>query len=210
MALPNQGLGFVFSANRIISNLYMVAGIQDANGQPTKWLAKNFQSFFKYHEYMTWVEVGWNPDPHRDVLEGRTIHLMYWHQAARTAERAEGDEVEESWGLNFSASQVINHRYTAFLRAGYAVGNGATMRHLVHGGFSYRIIRHDQIGFGLHWGAPNDRTRPNQTGFEVFYALQLTDNLNIMPDIQLTFNPSFNDEKNVVGVFSVFRLRYAM
>jgi len=28
--------------------------------------------------------------------------------------------------------------------------------------------------------------------------------------IQLTVNPSFNDEKDVIAVFSVFRMRYAL
>lgn len=210
MALPNQGLGFAVAVEEIFDEFYMSGGLQDANGDPTKWIGGNFESFFNNNEYMFWVEAGWNPNPDRRLTDGQTIHLMYWHQDARTAERDPGDEVEESWGFNFSASKIFAEKYTTFLRAGYAVGNGATMHHLIHGGFSYKIIKHDVIGFGAHWGGPNDRSRPNQTGFEVFYALQLTDNLNIMPDVQLTFNPSFNDEKKVIGVFSVFRIRYAL
>jgi porin len=210
MALPNQGLGFAFAVKEVFNEFYLAGGLQDANGEPTKWIGQNFESFINNHEYMFWIEGGWNPNPDMMLTDGQTIHLMYWHQAARIAERDPGDEVQESWGFNFSASKIFANKYTAFLRAGYAVGNGATMHHLIHGGFSYKIIRHDVIGFGAHWGGPNDRTRPNQTGLEVFYALQLTDNLNIMPDIQLTFNPSFNDERNVIGVYSVFRIRYAM
>jgi len=45
---------------------------------------------------------------------------------------------------------------------------------------------------------------------DIFYALQLTHNLNIMPDIQFTINPSFNTDKNFIGVYSILRLRYAM
>jgi len=45
---------------------------------------------------------------------------------------------------------------------------------------------------------------------ELYYAIQLTQHVNIMPDIQLTLNPSFNESKDVVAVFSTIRLRYAM
>lgn len=210
MALPNQGLGVVVSARRIVSHIYLMGGIQDANGEPFKWLVQNFQSFFEDREYMYWIEAGWSPNPDRPLTDGRTIHLMYWHQDERSAQREIGDEVEESWGLNFSASKVFFRKYTAFLRAGYAVGNGATMRHLIHGGLSVKVVRHDHVGIGLHWGAPSDLSASNQTGLEAYYSFQLTDNLNITTDVQFTLNPSFNNEKDVVAVYSVFRIRYAM
>ena len=49
-----------------------------------------------------------------------------------------------------------------------------------------------------------------QFGTELFYSLQLTEHLNISPDIQLTFNPSFNPDKDIVGIFSVLRVRYSI
>lgn len=210
MALPNQGLGVVFAANNLIPEVYVAAGIHDANGEPTQWLFNNFESFFGDHEFMYWVEAGWNPQHTRPLLDGHTIHVMYWHQDARRARREPGTFVQESWGLNLSGSMEVKKGLITFLRMGFSEGNGALMRHLVQAGASYAILKHDQLGIGFHWGAPSNREAGNQAGMELFYALQLTDRINIMPDLQLTFNPSFNDQKNLVGVFSVIRARYAM
>ncbi len=211
MALPNQGLGAVFGVKRLFeTNFYLIGGIHDANGQPEKFIVDNFKSFFQSREYMYWVELGWAPQP-SSIIEGESVHFMYWYQAPRRAEVAEGEEVERSWGVTFSASREFRlGDYTAFFRAGISEGNGATMRHLIMTGFGMKVINHDYFALGLHWGAPSDRSAGNQFGLEAFYAFQLTDNLNIAPDIQLTFNPSFNDEKKVVGVFSVFRVRMAL
>ena len=47
-------------------------------------------------------------------------------------------------------------------------------------------------------------------GLEVFDNIQLTQHLKITPDMQITLNPSFNEERDVLGVYSAFRLRYAL
>jgi hypothetical protein len=51
-------------------------------------------------------------------------------------------------------------------------------------------------------------TDPQVTS-EVFYRLQLTDNLQITPALQVTHNPSFNDVKDTLYVGSVLRMRLA-
>ena len=68
----------------------------------------------------------------------------------------------------------------------------------------------DYFGFGVSWGAPVEMPSKNQWAIELFYGFQLTERLNVAPDVQFTFNPSFNDEKSYVGVYSVFRARYAL
>lgn len=203
MAIPNQGLGMVVAFKDIIKELYISGGIHDANGEPFNFIVNNFKSFFQVNEYLYWVEAGWNMS--EDIVEGESIHLMYWYQDAREAQ-----EVSESWGLSFSASKIFLEKYTVFTRAGFSEGNGALMRHIIMTGMSIPAFTHDLIGLGLHYGGPNDRSRPNQLGIEIFYKLQLAEHLSITPDIQLTINPSFNDEKDAVGIFSVFRIRYAL
>ena len=84
------------------------------------------------------------------------------------------------------------------------------MHHLIKGGISAKYFGSDRLGLGFSWGGPNDRTKRNQYGLEVFYSIQLTQHLNVMPDIQLTFQPSFNEEKDFVGVYSAVRIRYAL
>lgn len=77
-------------------------------------------------------------------------------------------------------------------------------------GVGIDAFRGDNLGIALNWGGPNDRSLRDQYSMELYYAIQLTQHVNIMPDIQLTLNPSFNESKDVVAVFSTIRLRYAM
>jgi hypothetical protein len=73
-----------------------------------------------------------------------------------------------------------------------------------------KIVKHDILGIGFSWGGPSDRTLRNQTGIEAFYSFQLTQHLNITPDFQLTIHPSFNDEKDIIAIYSVVRIRFAI
>ncbi len=202
MPIPNQGLGLAASID-IVSGLYAAGGIQDANGEAQYFLFKNFESFFEVGEYFLWAELGWNES--KSILEGQTIHLTYWYQDAR---EETGSEV--SRGLCFSASRKFGKKYTSFLRAAISEGNAALMHHLLIGGVQIEMYSRDNLGLGVHWGGPVDRSKPNQFGLEAYYSFQITHNLNITPDLQLTINPSFNEEKNVVGIFSTFRIRYAL
>ena len=203
MALPNQGVGATIAVRNIISNFYIAGGIQDANGDPSYFLIDNFKSFFSVNEFFYWVEAGW--DSRNSILVGETIHLTYWSQDARSEA-----EKEKSSGWCFSASKVFHSFYTVFIRAAISNGDAAVMHHLIKGGISAKTFRSDRVGIGLSWGGPNDRTRRDQFGLEAFYNIQLTQHLTITPDLQITLNPSFNEERDVLGVYSAFRLRYAL
>lgn len=202
MALPNQGLG-VSGVVHLRPNIYVSGGMHDANGEPTYFLKNNFESFFNDKEFFTWVELGYNST--RTLLDGETVHLTYWHQDERTEVGT-----EESYGWCFSAAKKFSNGLTPFLRADISKGNGALMHHMIMTGFTKKIVRSDVVGLGLNYGGPNDRSKRDQYGIEAFYSVQLTQRLNITPDIQLTINPSFNESKDVVGVYSVCRLRYAL
>ncbi len=89
-------------------------------------------------------------------------------------------------------------------------GNAALMHHLVMAGVGIDAFRGDNLGIGVNWGGPTDRTRRDQYSLELYYAIQRTQHVNIMPDIQLTMNPSFNDTHDLVAIFSTIRIRYAM
>ena len=120
------------------------------------------------------------------------------------------EDTEEGRGWCFSTSRKVLKESVAFLRASVADGGGARMHHLIQSGITSKTFGHDLIGLGLSWGGPSDRSRRDQYGLEIFYAMQLTNNITVTPDIQITIYPSFNDEKDVVGVYSVLRIRYAM
>ena len=153
---------------------------------------------------MYWVETGW--DFTDSVMNGQTAHLMYWYQDPREVANTEG-----SWGLDFSvAKDLFGGRYTAFVRGGFAEGNAPLMKDILVAGATVKLVKYDVLGFGVNYGKPNVAGARRQFGTEVFYSIQLTEHLNITPDVQFTFNPSFNDQKDVIGIYSVFRLRYAL
>ncbi len=201
MALPNQGLG-ISAAFAIAKDFYVMGGMHDANGEPQNFLIGNFDSFFGQNEFFYWVEAGWKES--RSVLGGETVHLTYWYQDAR---EAQGTEASNGWC--FSASQRFGS-YIPFVRAGITNGNAALMHHIVMAGVGIDAFRGDNLGIGVNWGGPTDRTRRDQFSLELYYAIQLTQHVNIMPDIQLTKNPSFNVTHDIVAVFSTIRIRYAM
>ena len=84
------------------------------------------------------------------------------------------------------------------------------MHHLIMVGTGINVIGHDYAGIGISWGGPVDRSKRDQYVIELFYSFQLTQHLNLTPDIQWTINPSFNPDSDNVGVYSVIRVRYAM
>lgn len=203
MSIPNQGLGVSFAFKQLYKEMYLAGGLHDANGEPFMFVVDNFNSFFQVKEYLWWVETGWNFG--KNLTDGESIHLMYWHQDPRSAKQQ-----TESWGLCFSASQVFSDQYTVFVRAGYSEGNAPLMSTLVMAGMSIKVMDHDLLAIGLSYGTPSDRSRRAQFGTEVFYTFQITEHLNVSPNVQLTVNPSFNEEKKAVGVFSVFRILYSL
>jgi len=198
---PNQGLGVAFGA-MATDHIYVVGGLADANGDPTKpgdW----FDTFFNDHEYFYHFEVGWTSSQDRIYLDN--IHLTGWY-----ADERDEAQVEDGWGLAFSAAKFINDTWMPFLRAGYSDGGGALLEASVSAGVGYYFEESkDLIGFGLNWGRPPDSGLDNQYTAEIFYRLQLAQNLAITPDVQLIFNPALNPEEDMLWVFGL-RARLAL
>ncbi|AZQ60920.1 hypothetical protein EI427_01425 [Flammeovirga pectinis] len=205
MAIPNQGFGAAALIKDIVPNVYLAGGFHDANGEPTYFIADNFQSF-KRGEYLYWVELGWNTKT--SFLEGENVHVTYWYQDARTDQEG-GYVAEASQGICFSAAKSF-HKSTTFFRAAISEGDGALMRYMVMGGYMYNIAKSDNIGIGVNVGEPSDPTvDESQFGLEMFYNMQVTEHLNFTPDVQLTVNPVYTQEKDAIAVFSM-RFRYAL
>jgi porin len=87
---------------------------------------------------------------------------------------------------------------------------GAMMEASVSGGIGYNLKESiDLIGFSLNWGRPPDSGMDDQYTAEVFYWLQLAQNLAITPDVQLIFNPALNPDEDMLRVFGL-RARLAL
>jgi porin len=84
----------------------------------------------------------------------------------------------------------------------------------VSGGFGYQNKPGGNLlGVGLNWGRPNSDTfgvdLDNQLISEVFYRVQLTENFQITPNLQIVGNPAFwesdfqNPDKDAVALFGL-------
>jgi porin len=200
VALPLQGLG-IAAAVGLRGPWYVAAGLHDANGSPTD---PGLTTFFDVREYYTWVETGWSPG--REIMSGVGVHVNAWRQDARTAAAT-----PESWGVTTSASREIGGRWTPFLRAGYSEGGAAQVRFMIGGGVGLTMRRGgDYLAVATSWSAPPDRALRGQVTTEALYRLQLTENLAVTPDLQLTLFPSATLERDVIAVVGVLRLRLAL
>ncbi|MGI9510324.1 MAG: carbohydrate porin, partial [Geminicoccaceae bacterium] len=86
---PDPGLGLAGSA-MLADNVYAIAGIADANSDPT--LSENpFSSFFDTAEYFTHVEIGYTSAKERVFFDN--IHLTAWH-----ADQRDDAGVDDDWG----------------------------------------------------------------------------------------------------------------
>jgi len=198
---PNQGLGAAVGA-MATDNLYVVGGLADANGDPTEpgdW----FDTFFSDNEYFYHVEVGWTTSQDRIYFDN--IHLTGWY-----ANERKNAGVESGKGLALSAAWFVNDTWMPFLRAGYSDGGGALMEATASAGVGYYFNESkDLFGFGLNWGRPPQSGLDDQYTAEIFYRLQLTQNLALTPDVQLIIDPALNPQESSIWVFGL-RARLAL
>lgn len=196
--VPNQGLGLAVRG-LITDHIYVLAGIEDANGDPTDPIG-SFDSFFRDAEYFTHAEIGWMGS--YDSRFSDNIHLTYWHAAARTKA-----EVPEGWGLAFSASRMFKNHWEPFVRAGYADKGGTLLENSVDVGLGYHFENNNQLTLGLSWGKPSESTfgevLKDQYTMELYYRLHLIKIITLTPDIQLIINPALNPDKNLIAVFGL-------
>ncbi|WP_158500451.1 carbohydrate porin [Xenococcus sp. PCC 7305] len=193
IAAPNQGLGIAGGA-MLSDNVYLTASLSDANGDPTE---AGFDSFFDDGEYFKHIEIAWVSSFERRYFEN--IHLTAWH----VDERDEAGTPDD-WGLAFSASWFINDKWMPFLRGGYSQDGAA----LLDGSVSFGMGRYfanssNLLGLGVGWGSPAQKGLEDQVTTELFYRLQLAQNLALTPDIQVIFNPALNPNQDAIAVFGI-------
>ncbi len=92
--------------------------------------------------------------------------------------------------------------------AGWADGGGGIYEASVSAGFGFQ----DQpggnlLGVGLNWGKPNPDTIPldldDQWTSEIFYRVQLTENFQITPSVQLLVDPALNPDEDFIALFGL-------
>jgi porin len=202
---PDQGLG---AAVRVMptENIYIVAGIADANGDPTN-PGDSINSFFSEDEFFTHIEVGWISSWERRFSDN--IHLTIWHADERNQAK-----VPNGWGVAFSFSRLFADTWEPFFRAGYSEDGGALWERSVSAGFGYYPGKKgDVLGVGFNWSRPaEDVFGPgldDQYTAEIYYRLQVLKVLTVTPDVQLIINPALNPQESSIWVFGL-RARLAL
>ena len=200
MPVPDDAALGAYVNAMITDHIYVSAGLADANADSTDPF-NGFDTFFDDHEYFKTAEVGWTTSQDRFYLDN--VHLTYWH----VDERKDAG-VSSGWGLNFSYAHAIGEKWTPFLRAGYAEDGGTLLQKTVSAGLGYHLKDDvSLLGFGVNWGEPNEDTfgsgLDDQYAIELFSRFQVTQNLQVTPDIQLIINPALNPGADQSWLFGV-------
>ena len=189
---PPQGLGAAVRW-RLDENWQVLAGFADANADPSEpW--ESAKEFFDDFETFKHVAIGWAPDWASRYDE--TLQLTIW----QVDERTEAG-VEDGYGSAFTASGRRDN-WRPFLRLGYAHDAGAVLERAVSIGTGYDARGgKDLAGVGVNWGRAPGNARDQYT-VEAFYRYDMTDFLELTPEIQYVVNPANDaatDDILVVG-----------
>jgi porin len=110
----------------------------------------------------------------------------------------------DDWGIAFSAAKFIGDSVMPFFRAGYADDITALLEATIATGIGYfKQNNSDLFAIGFAWGRPADNSLDDQYTVEMFYRLQLSQNIAISPDIQLLINPALNPDEDIIAVFGL-------
>jgi porin len=174
---------------------YGKVSVNDVNSTAT-----DTKFFDDFDELYTTVEAGWSPSHEERYL--KNIHVTLWH-----ADKREHEGVGEAEGVSVGANWTWNSKWMVFGRAGFSDGSAPINNTSVTGGFiHYFANRSDLLGLAANWGDPADDSLDDQVSTELFYRVQLAENLAITPSIQWINNPAIGADDDDLLYGSV-RLR---
>jgi len=202
--LPNDATLGVAAGGMVAKNIYLQAGITDANSDPTAPF-EGFESVVDDSDFFKWIEIGFTPG--QDNIYFDNVHVTFWH----IDERVNG--TPDGWGINASWQQWINDKWLPFVRVGYTEESGSLLEKSATAGVGYQPVpMRGVIGFGFNWGKPNQTSfagANDQYTTELFWRYQLTRELAITPSVQLLIDPALNPSEDQIWVFGL-RARLAL
>jgi porin len=192
---PIAALGFDTTVH-VTENLQVSFLLADADGYP---FYPDFQSFGRRFVYVP----GFVYTPTICGL-GKGRYEVNFSHIERT-ERFGGAGPSSSVWL-FSFQQEISRELAAFVRFGTGDGRRTTVQHSLATGVVFTQAfgyNNDWLGIGFIWTDPSDSTRRDDYGMEMFWRLQLTENIQFTPDMQLYFDPSSNPTGDLEAAFGL-------
>jgi len=199
--LPDGALGTMVAA-WLSDNVFMIAGIADANADPTD-ISKGFNTFFNDFETFKNVDIHWTPSKQELLLN--QVHLSFYQVDAR-----EEAGTPEGHGISFSATRSVDNKFLPFIRGGWSTGGGSLLEASLSVGFGYKrqgVEGPGLFGVGLNWGRPNEDTfglkLKDQYTAEIFYRWDVFKGLQLTPSLQLISDPAFNQENDFLYVLGL-------
>lgn len=196
LALPDWstglGLGHWFN-----DQWYVKAGINDVNGT-----ASETEFDFEFDELYKTAEIGWSPT--RAERYFKNIHLTLWHADERQ------DGTENSQGVAIGANWSWDENLMLFTKMGWSDRTAPLYNKTITLGVMKRFARRsDLFGLAFNLGDPSDDNLKDQTTGEMFYRVQLAQNLAVTPSVQLFINPALNRDEDQIWLASL-RIRLAL
>jgi porin len=203
--IPDGALGAMIGGF-VTEHVYLVGGLADANADPTD-LGDGVDSLLNDFETFKSLELGWAND-REEVFLGNA-HVTFWQVDERR-----GADVPDGWGVSFSAVSTIDE-WMPFVRGGWAEDGGSLYEASVSAGFGYTPYPGQaQLGLGVNWNRPakpasiGDRLR-DQYSLELFQQLQVTQGIEVTPNLQVIRNPALEPSDDWSVVFGL-RVRAAL
>jgi porin len=205
IGLPNDAAVGVAYGTMLNDNLYLIGGITDTNGDPSKPF-DGFDNFFSDNEYFTSVEIGWTTSKDRIIFDN--THLTLWHK-----DRQDELGVAGGWGAAFSYSRYLNDNYMPFIRGAYTDEAGSLLQKSLSFGMGRQVEAFSGlVGVGINWGEPNEDTfgsgLDDQFAVEVFYRVPVGNRTAVTADVQYIKDPALNTDESSLWMFNA-RARFA-
>ncbi|MGF1719172.1 carbohydrate porin [Vibrio kyushuensis] len=210
MGLPDDGILALSAGHMIGENFYVVGGIADAKGKSDD-IFDGFDTLFNDTTLFTTLELGWTAS--QEQIYTDNFHVTFWHMdegsrhSLSSTVLDDGTVIggESGQGVNFSWSKFVTPQIMPFVRGGVSEGDVALYDKSISAGFGYFGLGSpkNNLGFAVNWAETNSDTLQafmdageDQIAMELYYNMQLTDYLQITPDIQYIKDPALSSESS--------------
>jgi len=158
-------------------------------------------------EMLSHVEIGWTPERKRNRTD--RVQLTYWEVDER---QEAGIPAGHGWSLSISGE--FWDTFVPFFRVGDTNGGGgAPAEHHVSVGFGKMLRYDDRFSLALARNKPSRKTNGADLDYEYVvessYQLQMSQNLSLLPNVQLIIDSANYPAKNHIWVFSL-RIRLTL
>ena len=158
-------------------------------------------------ELLKHVEIGWTPARKRSRTD--RVQVTYWEVDERLGA---GLPAGSGWALSISGE--LGERFVPFFRVGDTDGGGgAPAEQHISVGFGKMLRRDDRISVALARNKPSRKTNGEDLDYEYLveasYQLQASQNVSLLPNVQLIIDPANYPTKSHVWVFSL-RIRLTL